>query len=51
MEDAARVETDVAPALLTVPEVANELRVRPGRAYELLRRKLIPAVRIGRQVR
>ena len=37
--------------LLTIPEVAEVLRVPPARAYELARAGLIPAVRIGRQVR
>ncbi len=37
--------------LLTIPEVARALNVSRARGYELVRRGLIPAVRIGRQVR
>ena len=38
--------------LLTMAEVADTLRIRPGRAYELARSGLLPGVvRIGRQVR
>ena len=37
--------------LLTIPEVARALSVSRARGYELVRRGLIPAVRIGRQVR
>ncbi len=36
---------------LTVPEVAIILRIRRARAYELIRRGLLPAVRLGRQIR
>lgn len=38
-------------SLLTIPEVARQLRVSPGRAYHLARSRLIPTVRLGRQVR
>ena len=37
--------------LLTMPEVADLLRVRRARAYELARRGVIPVVHVGRQVR
>ena len=37
--------------LLTIPEVARLLRVRPIRAYQLVRDGVIPGVRLGRQVR
>jgi excisionase family DNA binding protein len=37
--------------LLTVPEVAQILRVPPARAYDLARREEIPVVRLGRQIR
>ena len=37
--------------LLTVPQVAQVLGVRPARAYELIRDGAIPAVRLRRQVR
>ena len=38
--------------LLTVPEVAERLRVKKSRAYELCRTKVIPSVRLGvRQIR
>ena len=37
--------------LLTVPEVAQVLRVPVARAYELTRSGVIPCVRLGRQVR
>jgi excisionase family DNA binding protein len=32
---------------LTVPEVADELRIPRTRAYELIQRGALPAVRIG----
>ena len=37
--------------LLTIPEVARRLHVRDERAYQLVRDGVVPAVRIGRQVR
>jgi len=37
--------------LLTVPEAAELLRVKPARGYELARTGRIPIVRLGRQVR
>ena len=37
--------------LLTVPEMATALNVSQARGYELVRKGLIPAIRIGRQVR
>ena len=37
--------------LLTVPEVAGQLRVSVPRAYQLVREGVVPAVRLGRQVR
>ena len=37
--------------LLTVPEVADVLRVPRARAYDLVKQGLIPAVRVGRQIR
>ena len=37
--------------LLTVPETAHILRVRPARAYELVREGVIPSIRLGRQIR
>lgn len=37
--------------LLTMDEVAEALNVSRARGYELVRRGMIPAVRIGRQVR
>jgi len=37
--------------LLTIPQVARVLGVRPARAYELVRTGAIPAVRLRRQVR
>ncbi|MGF1473050.1 MAG: helix-turn-helix domain-containing protein [Rubrobacteraceae bacterium] len=36
---------------LKVPEVAEELRIARGRAYELVADGEIPAVKIGRSVR
>jgi excisionase family DNA binding protein len=32
---------------LTVPEVANELRIPRSRCYELIQRGELPAIRIG----
>ena len=37
--------------LLTAEEVAAILRVKTARAYELSRTRVLPTVRIGRQVR
>lgn len=37
--------------LFTVKELARIFKVRDQRAYELIRADVIPAVRIGRQVR
>ena len=37
--------------LLTVPEVSLCLSVRPSRVYGLIRAGVLPAVRVGRQVR
>lgn len=37
--------------LLTIPELAKALHVSKARGYELVRKGLIPAVRIGRQIR
>ena len=37
--------------LLTIKEVAEILRVRDQRAYQLIHAKILPAVRIGRQLR
>lgn len=39
------------PKLLRAREVARILDVSPGRVYELIRRDLLPSVRLGRQVR
>jgi putative molybdopterin biosynthesis protein len=39
------------PLLLTLPEVAEILRVNENRAADLARRGLIPIVRLGRQIR
>jgi excisionase family DNA binding protein len=38
-------------SLLTVSEVAQVLRVPRARAYALIREGMLPAVRIGRQLR
>ena len=40
-----------APHLMTVPEAAAFLRISPDLAYELIRRKELPAVRLGRVIR
>ena len=37
--------------LLTAAEVAEILAVTPARVYELVRRGMLPHVRVGRQVR
>jgi excisionase family DNA binding protein len=37
--------------LLSADEVANKLGVSVARVYEMARRDLLPAVRLGRQVR
>jgi len=37
--------------LLTAPEVAAILRVKTARVYEMSRIKILPTVRMGRQVR
>lgn len=38
-------------SLLTIPEVAARLSINRARAYELVRRGVLPAVHRGRQVR
>jgi len=38
-------------SLLTIPEVATLLSISRARAYELVRRRSLPAVHLGRQVR
>jgi excisionase family DNA binding protein len=37
--------------LLTVDETATILNLRPARVYELARRRVLPAVRVGKYVR
>lgn len=37
--------------LLRVPEISERLRITDQRTWELIRRLMLPAVRIGRQVR
>ena len=37
--------------LMTARDVARVLGVRPERVYELVRRSILPSVKIGRQVR
>lgn len=37
--------------LLTVPDVADELKVPVARVYDLVRKRVLPSVQIGRQVR
>ena len=37
--------------LLTVPEVANELRITNAAVYQFVKRGLLPGVRVGRCVR
>jgi excisionase family DNA binding protein len=44
-------EREVNVKFLRIPEVAQLLDVSVPRAYEMVRRGLLPAVRIGRQVR
>lgn len=39
------------PKLLKVHDLARWLQVSEARVYELVRQNLIPAVRVGRQVR
>jgi len=41
----------VSHRLLRVPHVAQTLDVSQARVYELIRQGLLPAVRLGRQVR
>ena len=50
-EDHVRAGRGHQPRLLSIPEVASELGLSEGRVYELLRLGILPAVRIGRQVR
>ncbi len=37
--------------LLTMTQVAKILQVSPSRVYELARQRLLPVVRLGRQIR
>lgn len=46
-----RGATDGNDRLLTVPEVADRLAVRPARVYEMIRLGGIPVVRFGKYVR
>lgn len=39
------------PMMLTVPELAAFLRIGTSTAYSLIRKKAIPSVRFGRQIR
>lgn len=39
------------PTMLTVPELAAFLRIGKSTAYSLIRKKVIPSVRFGRQIR
>jgi excisionase family DNA binding protein len=41
----------VSIELLTIPEAAALLRVSTARAYDLVRRGLVPAARLGRHIR
>jgi excisionase family DNA binding protein len=45
------VTLDQAPDVMKVPEVAQLLRVRRDAVYELIQRRELQAVRIGRSVR
>ena len=40
-----------AKKIMTVDEVANYLRVHPSTVYRMLKKKEIPAVRVGRDWR
>ncbi len=44
-------DLDNLPAILTVEEVAEALRIGRSAAYELVRSGGLPAVRIGRTIR
>jgi putative molybdopterin biosynthesis protein len=37
--------------VLTVPEVASELQIPASTVYDLIRRGVIPAVRVGKRLR
>lgn len=39
------------PRLLTIPEVADYLKIKKERAYELARLGILPVCRLGRQIR
>jgi excisionase family DNA binding protein len=47
----AAVDPTPAPVLLTVPEVAQLLRVPPKSVYQLAALRRIPVVRLGRSLR
>ncbi|MFQ5968122.1 MAG: helix-turn-helix domain-containing protein [Acidimicrobiia bacterium] len=42
---------DEAPEVLTVPEVAQVLRIGRNAAYQLVREGVIPHVRLGKTIR
>ena len=42
-----RTHEEPGKSWLTVPEAANELRIRRSRCYDLIQRGELPAVRIG----
>lgn len=48
---APKPQADAEDDLLTVPEVAERLRVPKARVYELARSRDLPSVRLGKCVR
>ncbi len=46
-----RMTTDERPQVLTVPEVAEILRVGRNLVYRMIERGEIPAIRVGRKIR
>ncbi len=50
MVDTPLADSDQASKVLTVEETAKELRISRNGAYEAIRRKEIPSIRIGRRI-
>ena len=47
----AEPEEKVMDRILTIPEVAAHLQMSKSKVYDLVKRQLIPSIRIGRNVR
>ena len=46
-----KITLDNCPAILTVPEMAQVLRIGRNKAYQLVRDGDIPSIKLGRDIR